>query len=105
MNIARKRELASAALGNTALVSTPLVADEGRNRAYPDRSIYPSICQGICAGMPVVGGGQVREAMSARFDFLAGGDPAGVLFGQACISSSAATEETSVSSSPGHAVR
>ena len=66
MEIARKGMIALAVLVGTAVASIPAVADGG-NRAYPDRSHYPSIWHGLYAGVHVgfgdadgvLGGGQV----------------------------------------------
>jgi outer membrane immunogenic protein len=66
MESARKAVIALAVLVGWAVASIPAVADGG-NRAYPDRSHYPSIWQGLYAGLHVgagdgdgiLGGGQV----------------------------------------------
>jgi outer membrane immunogenic protein len=67
MEITRKGVMALAALIGTAVASIPAAADGG-NSAYPDQSYYPSIWQGLYAGVHVgfgnggdgvLGGGQV----------------------------------------------
>ena len=67
MEIARKGVIALAVLVSTAVVSISAAADGGPPRAYPDRPSYPSIWQGLYAGVHigfgdgdgVLGGGQL----------------------------------------------
>jgi outer membrane immunogenic protein len=67
MEIARKGVMALAVLVSTAAVSISAAADGGPPRAYPDGAYYPSIWQGLYAGVHigfgdgdgVLGGGQV----------------------------------------------
>ena len=68
MEIARKSVIALTALVSTAVVvSIPAAADGGVNGGYIDREHYPSIWQGLYAGVHVgfsdgdgiLGGGQV----------------------------------------------
>jgi outer membrane immunogenic protein len=67
MEIARKSMIALVVLAGTAIASIPAAADGG-NQAYPDRPYYPSIWQGLYAGVHVgfgngdggvLGGGQL----------------------------------------------
>jgi hypothetical protein len=67
MEIARKGLIALAVLVSTAIASIPAAADGG-NGAYPDQPYYPSIWQGLYAGVHVgfgngdggvLGGGQL----------------------------------------------
>jgi outer membrane immunogenic protein len=67
MEIARKGFIALAVLVSTAVASIPATADGGPPRAYPDGPYYPSIWQGLYAGVHigfgdgdgVLGGGQL----------------------------------------------
>ena len=66
MELARKSFIALAVLVSTAAASIPATADGGPPRAYPDGPYYPSIWQGLYAGVHigfgdgdgVLGGGQ-----------------------------------------------
>ena len=66
MELARKSFIALAVLVSTAAASVPATADGGPPRAYPDGPSYPSIWQGLYAGVHigfgdgdgVLGGGQ-----------------------------------------------
>ena len=66
MELARKGFIALAVLVSTAAASIPATADGGPPRAYPDGPYYPSIWQGLYAGVHigfgdgdgVLGGGQ-----------------------------------------------
>ena len=67
MELARKGLIALAVLVGTAVASSPATADGGPPRAYPDGPYYPSIWQGLYAGVHigfgdgdgVLGGGQL----------------------------------------------
>src|SRR5262245_63445373 len=67
MDVSRKYVFALAVLVSTAVLSNPAIADGGSYKAYANQDYYPSIWQGLYAGVHVgfgdgdgvLGGGQV----------------------------------------------